>query len=228
MKMFRLIVALVPMALLCACQSLYIPNGPNVPLMSEGDELQIGAHIGGNGYGAQIAYSPYYHWAIATTGNTFTLLGGNGRNPNNITFRHFNGEASTGYYTRLSKYVRLEALAGVGAGQSGVPDDKHLYHKYFVQPSIGISGPWIDAGFTPRITVVNQHKDIVQGGSVKVGDQATFLEPTITLRAGYEMFKFQLQGNLAIPLGSSAFSYGKSLITFGIHLTFVKDFEKYR
>jgi hypothetical protein len=228
MKLHRLLLGLITLALWTSCQSLYIPNGPNVPLMSEGDELQIGLNVGSNGYGAQLAYSPYYHWAIAATGNTFTVLSGNGRNPDSVAFKHFNGEACTGYYTRLNKFARLEVLAGYGAGQTGIPDDKQLYNKFFVQPSIGISGPWVDAGFTPRLTFVNHQKDIVQGGTVKINDRGTFFEPTLTLRAGFEQFKFQMQGNLAFPLAKTAFTYRKSFLSIGIHLTFVKDFEKYR
>lgn len=229
MKLHPLPIVVLLAVFWASCQSLYIPNGPNVPLMSQGDELQIGLNVGTNGYGAQVAYSPYYHWAIAATGNTFSLRGGPGYTRNQISFAHFSGEAATGYYTRLSKHARLELLGGYGAGNSGAPDAlKQLYNRFFIQPSVGISSAFLDAGFTPRFTFVNHTKDIVNGGTVKINEQGTFFEPTVTLRAGMEEFKFQMQGSLAFPMGKAPFNYRRSFLSFGFHLTFVKDFEKYR
>jgi hypothetical protein len=229
MKLHRLLLALLPIIFWSSCQSLYIPNGPNVPLMSQGDELQVGLNVGTNGYGAQIAYSPYYHWAIATTGNTFSIKGGNGYTNFETSYRHLYGEAATGYYTRLSKHARLEVLGGYGAGQTGQPDDNNsLYRRIFVQPSIGISSAFFDAGFTPRLSFVNHYRDFIAGVTTKPNEPGTFLEPTITLRAGMEEFKFQMQGGLAFPMAKTNFSYRKSFISFGFHLTFIKDFEKFR
>jgi hypothetical protein len=229
MKVRHLLLVLLPVLLGSACQNLYIPNGPNVPLMSGGDELQVGMSVGSNGYGAQLAYSPYYHWAIAATGNTFSIMGGSGYTRNQLSFRHLYGEAATGYYTRLSKFARFELLGGYGGGATGHPDDsKHLYRRLFVQPSIGLSSPFIDAGFTPRICFVTHYLDVINGAQSKPNDKGTFFEPTVTLRGGMDEFKFQLQGGLAFPLGDVAFDYRRSFLSMGFHLTFVKDFDKYR
>jgi hypothetical protein len=228
MKLHRLLLAVSALAFWTSCQSLYVPNGPNVPLMSEGDELQVGLNVGSNGYGAQLAYSPYYHWAIAASGNTFSIMGGNGYSRNQLSFRHLYGEGSTGFYTRLSKYARFEFLGGYGAGQTGHPDDsRQMYRQLFLQPSLGVSGPWLDAGFTPRVCLVTHYKDFANGGSTKFNEKGTFFEPTITVRGGYEQLKFQLQGGLAFAMGAAPFTYRKSFMSFGVHLTFVKDFEKY-
>lgn len=229
MKSAHWLLALLAIVLGSSCRSLYIPNGPNVPLMSEGDELQLGASIGTNGYAAQIAYSPYYHWAIAATGNTFTIRGGSGYSRNQVSFRHIYGEAATGFYTRLGKYARLELLGGYGEGNSGHPEDnKRLYRKVFAQPSIGISGPWLDAGFTPRLSFVNHYLTFADGLKTKSDLPSAFFEPTLTLRAGYEEMKFQFQYGRSFRLGDVPYSYKSSFVGFGFHLTFVKDFDKYK
>lgn len=228
MKVQHLLLWLAPLLLWSSCQSLYIPSGPNVPLMSEGDELQVGMGIGSNGYGAQLAYSPYYHWAITANGSTFSVNSG-GSFSTNVVFRHLYGEMGTGLYTRLSKYMRVEAIAGYGGGFSGNPtDNKNLYRKVYFQPSIGISGPIVDFGFTPRLSWVSHYMDKIRDVPVKRDQQAVFLEPTLTGRLGYEQLKLQVQGGLAFALGDAPFTYRNSFLTVGFHLTFVKDFEKYK
>lgn len=210
-----------------SCQALYIPNQPNVPLMSEGDELQVGISVGSTGYGAQLAYSPYYHWAITANGNTYSINSG-GSYSTNRKFSHMYGEMGTGYYTRLSKYMRLEVLAGLGAGNSFDTTTKQLYRKIYFQPSIGYSGPIFDLGFTPRVSNVLHYKDKVNDVAVKANQIAMFFEPCLTARVGYEQLKFQVQGGLSFPMGGTTYSYRNRFFTMGFHLTFVKDFEKYK
>ena len=228
MKMTKLLWCLVPLLFWSSCQSIYVPSGPNVPLMSEGDELQVGMSVGSNGYGAQLAYSPYYHWAITANGSTYSISNG-GSFSTNVIFRHMYGEVGTGYYTRLSKYMRFEALAGFGSGNSGHPiDDKNLYRKFYFQPSIVVSSPYVDFGFTPRLSWVNHYLTKSNDVPAKFDESAVFMEPTLTARLGYEQLKLQVQGGLAFALGDSPFTYRNSFLTVGFHLTFVKDFEKYR
>ena len=210
-----------------ACKSTYIPNQMNVPLMSEGDEFQVGMSAGTNGYGAQLAYSPYYHWAIAVTGNTFSTLG-DSASQTNVNFRHLFGEALTGYYTRLDKLWRLEILAGVGTGYSGHPENlRQGYNRFVFQPSLGISAPYFDIGFTPKISYVNRTFNRVNNTKSLVEASGTFMEPTLTIRAGYEELKFQLQGGYSFLLGGANIPHVSKFITFGFHINLTKDFDKY-
>ena len=212
---------------LTSCQALYLPNQPNVPLMSEGDELQVGMSVGSTGYGAQLAYSPYYHWAITANGNTFSVNNG-GSFSTNRSFQHLYGEAGTGFYTRVNKYLRFEALAGFGSGYSFDTLTKRLYRKLYFQPTFGYSGPVFDFGFTPRLSHVLNYRNKVNDVPQTMNNAAMFLEPCLTARVGYEQFKFQIQGGLSFPLGGTNFTYRNRFISMGFHLTFVKDFEKYK
>lgn len=224
--MFRFLLPMAWMALLglTSCQTLYVPSQPQVPLMSEGDETQVALNIATNGYGGQFAYSPYYHWAIIANANTFNVV----QDTNfEIKYRQSYGEVGTGYYTRLNKFARLEVLFGLGTGSAGFNDVRDRYRKGFLQPSIGISGPWVDAGLTTRISYVNyfQHKE--NGTTTPLRQNALFLEPAITARAGYEQVKFQGQFGLGIPMSDPDFNFRRVFFGLGIHITFVKDFEKY-
>lgn len=206
------------------CKSLYVPNQAQVPLMSEGDETQVALNVASNGYGLQLAYSPYYHWAVIANGNTFTVV----QDTNfEIKYRHSYAEIGTGYYTRLTKYIRTEVLFGIGGGSSGLNTSRSIYRRGFLQPSIGMSGKIIDAGITPRFAWVQHFQDRIGGTRATVNESAFFFEPILTLRLGMEQVKFQLQGGMSLPLGNAPFSYRQTFGSIGIHLTFVKDFDKY-
>lgn len=215
--------------LLASCRTSYLPNQPNVPLMSEGDEFHLGINAGSNGYVGQIAYSPYYHWAIAATGNTFSLYGDTISGSNyEFGFRHLYGEAVTGYYTRLDKYWRFELLGGIGRGHIGHPvAGREVFNKYIIQPSIGISAVNVDFGFTPRITFYDRVHVLRYSQKQDDPAKASFFEPVLTLRAGYQEFKFQVQAGLSIPLQNTSISRQSTFIGFGAHINLTKDFDKY-
>lgn len=227
MKWNTLLLLLASAFLMTACQSTYIANQTIVPLMSEGDEFQIGMSVGTNGYGAQVAYSPYYHWAIAATGNMFSNLG-DSTSAYNVGYRHIFGEALTGYYTRIDKLWRMEILAGVGTGYSGHPEwMRQGYNRLVVQPSLGISAPNVDIGFTPKLSFVQRSFDKSLTQKSKVDESAAFFEPILTVRAGYQEFKFQIQGGLSFAMGDTPIQYRTGFLSFGFHINLTKDFDKY-
>lgn len=207
-----------------ACTTLYVPNQPNVLLMSEGDETQIGLNVGSNGYGMTLGYSPYYHWVLAASGNTFSYATDSGFV---IKQKHIYGEVATGYYTRLSKFARMEILAGYGTGSSGITNNRGLYRKVFLQPSVGISGPFVDAAFTPRLSWVSHFENRINGAASEVDASSVYLEPFLTFRAGWEQIKFQLQGGYSFEFGNPGYSNRGLVGSVGVHVTLFKDFDKY-
>ncbi len=221
--MFLFAVAL----LVTSCQSTYIANQTVVPLMSEGDEFHVSMSVGTNGYGAQLAYSPYYHWVIAASGNMFSNLG-DSISAYNVGYRHIFGEALTGYYTRLDKLWRFEFLGGLGTGYSGHPDFlRRGYNRFVLQPSIGISAPNVDIGFTPKFSFVQRSFDRSLTQKSEVDESVAFLEPTLTVRAGFQELKFQLQGGLSFAMGDTPIAFKTGFLSFGFHINLTKDFDKY-
>lgn len=227
MTIYRPLLPLLTACLLLAltsCQTMYVPNQPQVPLMSEGDETQVTLNIATNGYGGQFAYSPYYHWAVIANANTFNVV----QDTNyEIKYRQSYGEIGTGYYTRLNKFARMEVLFGLGTGSAGFNDVRDRYRRAFIQPSIGFSGPWVDAGLTTRFAYVNYYQHKENNTTSPLSQNGFFFEPAITARAGYEQVKFQGQFGLGIPLGAPDITFRRVFFGVGIHITFAKDFEKY-
>ena len=207
-----------------SCTPMYLPNTPNVPLMSEGDETQVSLTAGSNGYGLTLGYSPYYHWVVTGSGSTYSIV----QDSNfSVKYKHLYGEIATGYYTRTSKFGRFEFLAGYGQGATGFPTESERFRKVFLQPSFGVSSPLFDGALTLRPAFVQHFATKNTGGIAKYNESGMFLEPFITLRGGWENIKFQFQGGYSFALGDPQFTYQKGVATIGIHVTFVKDFSKY-
>lgn len=211
--------------LLSGCQTLYVPNVVNAPLMSEPGETQIGMAVGSNGYNLNLAFSPAPYVALMANGNLFNYRKGIEQDS---LYRQQFIEAGLGFYSRLSKYWRFETFVGYGGGLQGDEIETAYYRRWFIQPDIGVSGRIVDAAFSPRITFVNHNRSVFSLREFEQENKGVFLEPTVTLRAGYEQFKFQFQTGPTLPLGDNLYGrYHKWNVSFGFHLTFVKNFERY-
>lgn len=224
MKKLLLASALL-LTVLSGCQTLYVPNPVNMPLMSEPGETQVAMQVSTNGYNGQLAFSPAYHVALMASGNTYSIR--SGINLDTVYKAHFI-EIGAGTYWRLSKFLRFEAYGGYGGGSEGLEFDRSVISRWFFQPNIGVSGRFVDAGFAPRFSFVNYLRDEVNRIPTDVGQKAAFFEPQFMARAGYEQFKFHFSFGPSIPLGYDFDGdYRKWNVAFGIHLTLVKDYEKY-
>lgn len=195
-----------------------------MPLLSQDGEVQVGGSIGSNGYNVQTAWAPVEHLAFMANGATYTQDFDSAFVPQ---FRHSYGELALGGWTRLDKFMRLEAFAGMGWGVTGNFPRRDIYRRYFFQPNFGWSGRFVDAGFTPKLSIV-RHKEVQDAPTVEhMAVSSAFLEPTFMFRAGWHEVKFQVTGSYTIPMGSSNFSYQNWTVGFGFHLTLGKDFDKY-
>jgi hypothetical protein len=201
----------------------------NVPLLSQVGETQGGLQLANNGYGLQLTHTPVYHWGFTGSGNVFTVV-----NDTNHAYdrKHISGEAATGFYTRLTRTGRFEMYVGLSESSSGNSISRWHMRRYFIQPSIGVSTPRYDLAFTPRFSFVDHYKTSGNTGTIQVeDDNVAFFEPSVTARGGFETFKFSLQFGLAFGLSNKtaplAADYKGSLLAFGIHLCFGKDFDRY-
>ena len=211
-------------ALLTGCKTAYVPNLLQMPLMSEGDETQVSLGMGTNGYGVQLAYSPYYHWNIIANGAAFSVAQDTAFEKK---YTQKQGEIGTGFYTRLNKFARFETIMGLGSGNAGLEKDREFYRKLFIQPAIGFSTRYIDAGVSTRLTFVQHHKTRVNGSQTRINDNGLFFEPGVMARVGYEQVKFSFQGGMSMPLVKPDLTYLRGFFGVGLHITFAKDFERY-
>lgn len=206
------------------CKSIYSPAPTNMPLFSQDGEVQFAGALGSNGYNLQWGWAPVEHLAVMANGGSYTQSFDSIFEPR---FRHTYGEIGLGGWTRLDKFMRLEAFAGMGWGITGEFPRRDLYRRYFFQPNFGWSGRFVDAGFSPKLSIVN-HKDVRGLPNVEhLSATSAFLEPTVMFRAGWHEVKFQVTGSYTIPMGASNFSYQDFTVGFGFHLTLGKDFDRY-
>lgn len=209
---------------LSGCQTMYVPNPVNIPLMSEGGETQLGLQVASNGYNGQLAFSPTNFLGFVGSGNIFSLR--RGINLDTL-YKNQYGELGIGGYGRLNRNWRIEGYVGYGGGSEGEDFDKAIYRKIFIQPNIGFSGRIVDAGFSPRFSFVHHIRNDVNRVRTDVDRRGAFFEPQFMIRAGYEQFKFFFATGPAIALDDGLKGdYHNWSVAFGIHLTLIKDYEK--
>lgn len=219
-----LIWLLLPVALLwSSCQTTYVSNPANIPLLSQDGEFQGGLSVGTNGFNLQTVWAPVEHVALMGNASTYTVSD----SLLEPDFRRSYGEVAAGYWTRLNKYLRLETFVGTGWGITGEFPQRDLYRRYFFQPNFGASTRYYDFGFTPRVSIVRFVEQRGVATPIEVDRSGVFLEPILQGRVGYEQFKFQFQFGPTLGLGTPEFDFRRWNVSFGVSLTLGKDFERY-
>jgi len=183
-----------------SCTPLYYPNKLNVPLMTNKGEGQGNIAYGFNGLDLQGAYAVTEN--IAIMGN-FSYM-------EKSDHSHRFGELGAGYYTKLSEVGRFEVFGGYGYGTAETYYDnlnyaKGLYHRIFLQPTIGFTSKIVDGGLSLRPVFVSFPKI---SGTTFTSDNLNllFIEPAFTLKIGYKNVKSVIQIGYAVLLGASDFN----------------------
>ncbi len=137
----------------------YIPSAPNVPLLTEKNDLNLnilntsGSKI--SGIEIQTAYMPGKHIGIIGSYHTGNINGNHGGKK----YNRF--EIGSGYVTPLSKGWHFETYAGFGNGQifntHHTGNSKLTLTHFFLQPSMAISNnkKTVQFGFVSRFEAVN-------------------------------------------------------------------------
>lgn len=221
MKRLTLITLILAVSLSSCTHYYYVANVQNVPLFREKHDFHItGAYGGGDASECtevQVAFSPANHFGIMTD-----FMSATGKNPtwdyitsmNRVTVAtgtYFDG--AIGYYKTLKEHGVFEIYGGLGRC-----DQHHQYSdlfsnswgssdlsftKLFIQPSVGLTFNHFDMAFSTRIcrlsfTSINNQID--QTDTYDYDDlnnlankNYLFLEPALTLRAGWKNVKLQIQ-----------------------------------
>ncbi len=183
-----------------SCAPLYIPNRVNTPLLSHQGELQAGAFIGSAGFEPQASYAVTNHFGLLLNGS-FTP--GKADTTKDYSRNNFI-ELGLGYYRRLGERTRFELFTGYGFGNMYARYNNGYFTDYrdaamqrvFIQPDIGFSTAVVDGGLAMRFVVVNAR----QG---RLSITRSFLEPAVTLKAGFKYIKFVYQFGLSLPLNAN-------------------------
>lgn len=249
MRHLQLLIIALSAVLITSCNRYYYkPNAVNAPLFTDGGQAHFNfAGSLGNGddnttdestsfFDIQAAFSPIKHLGIIGNYSTYRY---NTLNPDfasgrvNAHAHLLEGGVGT-YYAlgeRKVKFV-MDIYAGGGAGKLSSDVDMDIT-RYFLQPGIGLTSPWFDFSFNPRVTrVVYANLDAngrdlsylesqglvdIYGTAITNGGH-TFFEPSFTIRTGYKFAKVQFQGAFATPVDVKAWRHNGARFTVGFYL----------
>lgn len=203
----------------------YIPTVQNVPLNTGKNEFKISGH-----------YGSWFNWSTesfdiqssySVTDQIGLMLNGLYSNVKEYGDGGY-VEGALGYYKPVykKKLFKNTDITGVFEiyGGLGVGKQHHNYEngyadisgtKVFIQPSFGITTNFLDLIFSSRICttsfkiIENQNVDISYAEDINflVRKGHNFIEPAVTLRAGWESIKLQIQVQPSINLNKSEEHY---------------------
>ena len=217
-----------------ACNPIYYsPNTQLVPLLSGKGDHSI-AIAGNNTRGElQAAYAVGNQFALGVTGGRFRQKDNSSGDGGSGTF----GEVAVGYFQNITDHVVFEAYGLYGMGnvenhfKSSVAANPGTDGKiaadltrFGVQPALGYRGKLFEAAISARVASLsysNPQGTLVfdrlnQANYLKSNDQMWLAEPALTLRAGAQFLKLQLQIGRSVNLTNSDFRQDKSHATIGI------------
>lgn len=211
-----------------ACTVKYVPNVLNTPMFSKAGEVNMVANFGESGFDPQLSASVTDHIGIMLNGS-FWDQSGNSTNYTSHTFM----ELGAGYFTKL-KIARFEVYGGYGLGNFYsqyyytpifTDTEGHLErsdadcNRFFIQPGIGLSTEHFEMSLASRFVNVNFFKDTDTGNSLK-GIPFFFLEPALTLKAGFKNVKGVFQIGTSILLNNDTYvEYDPFIVSFGLQLS---------
>jgi hypothetical protein len=236
-----MIITLAIAGLFSSCSTnLYVPNTVNVPLLKEQGEVKLNI----TETDAQVAVGVTKHIGVMVNGFSKNYEG-------KEYFKHYGrlAEIGVGYYTPLkNKNLIFEAYGGAGMGKVDKTvtymnweknkEFSNNFHatgyRYFVQPSIGYTNKYFDLAFTPRFTYLQYTRftsmgfteydlmmEYLDNGKL-TKSYFTFLEPALTLRAGYKWVKLQAQYGFLVKLGNQEIKAPSQFGSLGLVFDFAR------
>ncbi len=202
----------------------YVPNTQNVPVMKEKGQtnLSIGfnASESTEGFELQGAYGLTDKIALQINTDWANSSDDSSKGSGHLI------EFGAGYYKNLSKHFVFETYGLLGFGSLKYEDNfespQEISANFFrigVQPSISFSSKYFIASLSGRLANLNYNS--VSGNYydvdyLKANNSFWLLEPALTLQAGSENVKLQLQIQISENLTDSYFSQDYSLFSLGL------------
>lgn len=207
--------------LLSGCiNSYYVANSHNVPLLTEKKDIRATVNYYWTsvdfvsripGFEAQGAYALTNH--IGIMGSFLTA----GQILDTTTFHATYGDLGVGYFftDKSKKFVaEVYGVYGLGSAKNGfgsLVTSSTDFSKLFIQPVIGYKSRYFNAALSWRIASIS-HSSLNVSGTLPTTGQVSFdllknrptytvSEPALTLRAGDDILKFQLQLGWSINSG---------------------------
>ncbi len=230
----RIILILISLVIITtSCNVVYIPSMQNVPLIKKKGEFQ--ANITPANFEA--SYSPVEHMGVMVnaqlSGNQWT----EGDSYEYSTKRQF-AEAGIGYNKQFDEDKVFEVYGGAGMGTLDLHDDFDFdeqtftatMNRKFIQPSVGFYNDYVDVAFSTRILQLkftnvktkNYSEDELKNLDLfdLNNNPYYFVEPAVTIRAGYKFIKVQFQYLYSIKLNPEPINRYEQYLFLGLSLRF--------
>lgn len=224
--------------LLASCSpKYYSPNTQNVPLITQKAETNLTLAGNRNQIEFQGAYGVSDAVSVMLNGGLFIpaeLDNGNGGSGRFI-------ELGGGYFRKIQDHWAFEsyALMGFGGFENHLPSTVTAYpqttgkisgniFRIGVQPAIGYKSKYFSASVSSRVANLgysNIQGDLIfdnvdQSEYLKENSNFLLIEPALTLKAGLEKVKFQVQYTYSLNTSQRDFKQDNSNLTFGLNFNF--------
>lgn len=220
------------------CAPVYIPSARQTHLLNEKGEASAAVYSGTNGTDAQLAYAVSDHFGVI---GATSFDWGNGSESDGDYHEHWYGEAGLQYQTALGQVGRFEFMGGAGTGSATSRDVYSFnntqnevratgkFNKLFVQSNIGLESKVIETGLAMRLGHVMYNEFETSRSRYATDLKATFFEPALFARLGWEEVKIEGQIGYSRPLSSEndiGFEYQPFFLTLGAHLNLKAIFDQ--
>jgi hypothetical protein len=211
----------IPLVMAGCAPIYYAPNEHNVPLFTEKKEVRVSASYqalqNSKGGSFQTALSVSDHIGIMMNGllvkSVYDEYFLSGQDKESLCRGNLL-EFGTGYYTVLDRRLKsdfvFETYGGIGFGKyrnstaSDIWPYEASYQRLFIQPSAGLKSKHFEVAVSTRLAGLNYSNYRMNSGQTceTLEKFTLLLEPAITLRAGFENVKVQLQSGLSFNLNN--------------------------
>lgn len=210
---------------LTSCGAVYyVPNTQNVPVMKEKGQTNLSIGINAsestNGFELQGAYGLTDKIALQLNTDWANSSDESSKGSGHLI------ELGAGYYKNLSKRFVFETYGLLGFGGLKYEDNYNTpeeisanFFRIGVQPSISFTSKYFIASLSGRLANINYNS--VSGNYydvdyLKSNHSYWLIEPALTLQAGAENVKLQLQLQLSENLTDPYFSQDYLLFSLGL------------
>lgn len=216
----------------------YVPNSQNIPIMKAKGQTNFGVAYNEsestNGFEIQTAHAISDHIALQFNGDWVKNSNGGYLSDSSDDYKATGRmlEIGVGYFNPITRHFVFETYGLLCFGkldlknytdESGYDNFSAKFNRIGIQPSFSYVKKHFSCSVSSRLTHI-KYKDIKGGENsvdfdpnyLKTNNAYWLLEPAITIQAGSENVKFQLQYVYSQNLTDSSFPQEIDIVSFGI------------
>ena len=233
--------------LLSSCTHYYyVANIQNIPLFKEKNEYRISGSVGSGDESTSIEVQTAYSVTdkIGIMADYMSAKGGDVANHNYGSGNSYEG--AVGYYRPVGRFGVFETYGGLGFSNQHHEYSSFYYNqnngtsdlsslKFYIQPSFGFTSKFFDIVVSTRFSALtfniksnnvpgnNDLFNELNGLSTKVH---YYIEPAVSIRAGWKYTKVQFQAVYSKNLVNEAIPVGEDYhLSIGLYFSFGKRFK---